>query len=182
MKLVFLHGPAASGKLTIAREISALTGLPVFHNHLVVDALLAVFPFGSAPFVELRERFWLDVFGAAAREDRSLVFTFAPEPTVSADFPDRVSALIRDAGGEAAFVRLTVSSAEQERRMTEPSRREFAKLKSVELLRELRARFDFDALEAAMPAPRLVLDTMAMAPPEAAGLIVERLELPLHRA
>jgi chloramphenicol 3-O-phosphotransferase len=182
MKLVFLHGPAASGKLTIAREISALTGLPVFHNHLVVDALLAVFPFGSAPFVELRERIWLDVFGAAAAEGRSLLFTFAPEPTVSADFPDRVRTLIEDSGGEVAFVRLTVPAAEQERRLIEPSRREFAKLRSVELLRELRGRFDFDALEAAMPPPRLVLDTMAMTPPEAARLIVEQLGLPLDEA
>lgn len=30
---------AASGKLTIARELEKLTGLGVFHNHLVVDAL-----------------------------------------------------------------------------------------------------------------------------------------------
>jgi shikimate kinase len=55
MKLVFLHGPAASGKLTIGRELAALTGLPLFHNHLVVDAVASVFPFGSQRFVKLRE-------------------------------------------------------------------------------------------------------------------------------
>jgi cytidylate kinase len=38
MRLIFLHGPAASGKLTVARAIAARTGLPVFHNHLAVDA------------------------------------------------------------------------------------------------------------------------------------------------
>lgn len=47
MRLVFIHGPAASGKLTVAKELAALTGYPLFHNHLIVDALLAVFPFGS---------------------------------------------------------------------------------------------------------------------------------------
>ncbi|MDP9995092.1 cytidylate kinase [Variovorax boronicumulans] len=39
MKLVFIHGPVASGKLTIARELGRLSGLAVFHNHLVVDAV-----------------------------------------------------------------------------------------------------------------------------------------------
>lgn len=179
MKLIFLHGPAASGKLTIARDVSALTGLPVFHNHLVVDALLALFPFGSPSFVELRERFWMDVFDAAAAERRSLIFTFAPEPTVSAGFPDRVRTRFEDAGGEAAFVRLTVPEDEQERRLTDPSRNQFAKLKSVELLRELRRGVDFEALEAAMPTPKLVVDTMAMTPPEAARRIVEALRLPV---
>src|SRR3712207_8152880 len=54
MEMVFVHGPAASGKLTVARELGLLTGLPVFHNHLVVDVLLEVFEFGSPEFVALR--------------------------------------------------------------------------------------------------------------------------------
>jgi hypothetical protein len=44
--LVFLHGPAASGKLTVARALEAAVGFPVFHNHLVVDLLTTVFPPG----------------------------------------------------------------------------------------------------------------------------------------
>lgn len=43
MELIFIHGPAAVGKLTVARELSRQSGVAVFHNHLVVDALLAVF-------------------------------------------------------------------------------------------------------------------------------------------
>ena len=61
MRLVFLHGAAAAGKLTTARELERLVGYPVFHNHLIVDALTAVFPFGTEPFVRLREEFWLKV-------------------------------------------------------------------------------------------------------------------------
>ena len=56
MRLIFIYGPVASGKLTIARLVSERTGLPLFHNHLVVDAVAAVFPFGSEAFVILRER------------------------------------------------------------------------------------------------------------------------------
>ena len=54
MHLLFLYGPPASGKYTIARIIAEQTGLPLFHNHLIVDAVAAVFPFGSANFIRLR--------------------------------------------------------------------------------------------------------------------------------
>ena len=54
MKLIFLYGLPATGKLTVAHELAAITGFKVFHNHLVVDVLLTVFDFGSPDFVRLR--------------------------------------------------------------------------------------------------------------------------------
>ena len=50
MRLTFLYGTAAAGKLTVARRLSALTGDALFHNHLVVDAVAAVFPL-FAPYM-----------------------------------------------------------------------------------------------------------------------------------
>jgi hypothetical protein len=35
--LVYIYGPPASGKLTIAGRLSELTGIPLFHNHLTVN-------------------------------------------------------------------------------------------------------------------------------------------------
>jgi cytidylate kinase len=43
MDLIFLHGSAASGKLTTARALGHHLDYPVFHNHLVVDLLTTVF-------------------------------------------------------------------------------------------------------------------------------------------
>jgi hypothetical protein len=175
MRLIFIHGPAASGKLTVARELSALTGLSVFHNHLVVDAVLAVFPFGDPAFVRLRERMWMAMFEESAKAGRSLIFTFAPEPTVAEDFPERVRALIERHGGEVAFVRLTVPRDEQEARIGNESRKAHRKLVSVSLLRELRPAFE--ACEARMPEPAVTVDTGTASPAEAAGLIAAALGL-----
>ena len=50
-----------------ARELAHITGFRLFHNHLIVDALTAVFDFGTEPFIELREQVWLAVFREAAR-------------------------------------------------------------------------------------------------------------------
>ena len=175
MKLIFIHGGAAAGKLTVARELARLTGLPVFHNHLVVDALWAVFPFGSEPFIRLREQFWLAVFRESAEAGRSVIFTFAPEGTVAPGFPDRALAAIAPFGGEMPMVRLTVPADEQERRIDNESRAEFVKLRSLELLRQWRD--DFPAAEAAMPPADLTIDTMLVQPAEAARLIAERFAL-----
>lgn len=175
MRLVFLHGPAASGKLTVAKELAALTGLPLFHNHLVVDALLAVFPFGSPGFVALRERMWLDVFAAAAAEDRSLIFTFHPEASVAPDFPQRVTALVEDAGGRVDFVALHCTADVVAARVEAPSRQASGKLSSLALLRQLEAAGAF--AYPPLPAPALTIDTGAVAPAEAAAQIRAALAL-----
>lgn len=175
MRLVVLHGRAAAGKLTVARELSGLVGYPVFHNHLVVDLLTGIFPFGSAPFVGLRERWWLDVFDGAARADRSLIFTFAPEATVLPGFPARVDQTVGAAGGSVSWVRLRVSDAEQERRVTLPGRREFHKLADVDTLRRATAASAGPAAEE--PPVDLDLDTEHHPPADAARLIVARLGL-----
>ena len=56
MNLIFMYGPPGVGKLTVARELSQLTGYKLFHNHLVVNLVYAVFDFKTKPFVELREK------------------------------------------------------------------------------------------------------------------------------
>jgi hypothetical protein len=139
MELIFLHGTAAAGKLTTARALEDLLGYPVFHNHLVVDALTTVFPFGSEPFVQLREEFWLRVFTNAARTARSLTFTFAPEATVQPGFAARAQAGVESSGGRVCFVRLVVSESEQERRIGNEDRKQFHKLSDLSTLRRLRA-------------------------------------------
>ncbi|MEQ1610158.1 MAG: shikimate kinase [Hyphomonadaceae bacterium] len=157
MKLIFIWGGAASGKLTVAQKLSELTGIALFHNHLVVDALLGKYEFGAPEFVRLREAMWMTVFDTAARAGQSLIFTFAPEPTVEPNFPERVSTVIRDAGGEVKFVRLVLSRDEQERRIANPSRSQFRKLVSLDLLREFQPSFAMS--EAEMPPADLVIDS-----------------------
>ncbi|WP_164155426.1 nucleoside/nucleotide kinase family protein [Sandarakinorhabdus rubra] len=173
MKLLFLHGPPAAGKYSIGRRVAEATGLPLFHNHLVVDAVASVFPFGSPGFVRLREAFWLSVLEQAAAEQRSLIFTFQPEPSVSPGFPAKAAALYADAGGACLFVRLHLSLEQQLVRIANADRGRFGKLQDADLLRRLHA--DFERAEAAMPASALEIDTGRTAPEEAAAHIVDLL-------
>ena len=173
MQLVFIYGQPASGKLTVARALAQRIGFAVFHNHLIVDAVGAVFPFGSPEFVHLRESMWLDVMTEAARARRSLIFTFAPEATVTDGFTERVRSELEALGGTVTFVELSVSAAEQERRIDTPERAQFGKLRSPELLHQLKNVFASSM--ARMPKPALLVDTSALAPDKAAERIAAHL-------
>jgi chloramphenicol 3-O-phosphotransferase len=144
MLLVFIHGAPAVGKLTVARELSALTGFPLFHNHLTVDLVSSLFAFGTPSFVSLREQIWLAAFAEAARNDLSLIFTFNPERTVNEEFIQKAIDVVAGAEGRVVFAELTCSESELERRMEEPSRKEFGKLASLEQYRTLKSAGAFE--------------------------------------
>jgi chloramphenicol 3-O-phosphotransferase len=173
MDLIFLHGGAASGKLTTARALSERIGFPVFHNHLVVDLLTTVFPFGSEPFVRLREELWLSVFRDAARAGTSTIFTFAPESSVEPGFSSRVVDAVEREGGRVRFVKLAVSEEVQEQRIVHESRREFHKLADLDTLRRLRATRG----EVEEPPSELEIDTDASPASASAEAIIERFGL-----
>lgn len=43
MKLVFILGDAAVGKMTVGQELMKITGLRLFHNHITIEPVLEVF-------------------------------------------------------------------------------------------------------------------------------------------
>src|SRR6266550_2819437 len=174
MKLVFIHGAPAVGKLTVAREVARLTRYRLFHNHLTVDLVGSVFEFGSEPFILLREQIWLSTFRTAAEHHVSLIFTFNPETTVRERFIQDTVDITDSLGGKVFFVELTCSQNELERRMEDPSRNEFDKLRSVAQYRALSAAgaFQFPKLP-----NDLVLDTTDASPATTAELISKRLAL-----
>lgn len=173
MDLIFLHGPAASGKLTTARALERRMGYPVFHNHLAVDLLTTLFEFGSEPFVRLRERIWLDVIADAARIGRSTIFTFTPEATVPLGFPDRLRHTVDDHGGRLRSIALQVSPEVQEARIGDVGRSEFGKLTDVAVLRSLRR----DGPMAEQPAADLVIDTEHSDPETSAETVINTFAL-----
>ena len=173
MRCIFIYGPPASGKLTVATALRDLTGLPLFHNHLAVDTALSLFEFGSPSFVRLRDIIWRSAFMEAARADRSFIFTFNPEASVPAAFVETVNTIVESAGGRIVFVSLTCSEAVIESRLSADSRKEFGKLTSLEQYRQLRADGAFAF--APMPEPDLSIDSGALSAVDAARQIHELL-------
>jgi len=170
MKLLFLYGRPAVGKLTVARAVAARTGGRLFHNHLAVNLALAVYDFGTQGFVALREKVWNDVFRQALADKLPLlIFTFNPENSVPQRFIDGLFAEVAEGGGEVIPVELVASETAIESRLGSDSRRVEGKTLNAGAYRQLRDKGVFDS--PVIAAPRLRLDTEKLSPAESAELI-----------
>ncbi|TFG61827.1 MAG: shikimate kinase [Gemmatimonadales bacterium] len=171
MRLVFLYGPPGVGKLTVATALEARSDFKLFHNHLTVNLLTEVFEFGSREFRLLREDIWLSVFREAAASGTNLVFTFAPERTVSTAFIAHVVETVHNNGGYVVFVELHCAENILRERMTSETRREWGKISSWSEYEELR---DTGVLDyGAEIVPALSIDTGESTPEDAAAEIAE---------
>lgn len=175
MQFVFLYGRPAVGKLTVAQELGTLTTYPVFHNHLIVDAVLAVHPFGSAGFVALRDALWRTAFHEIAKTTDlpGLIFTFNPENSVPQAVVDDLFQLFENAGHDIRVFELACPEVEVERRLDSPSRHDHRKLTDLKLYLRLRAEGAFDSPR--ISRNRVVIDTSEMPPAAAARAIADRL-------
>jgi adenylate kinase len=172
MELIFISGLPGVGKLTVAKELSAITAYKLFHNHLAVDLLLSVFEFGSPQFVELRESVWLSVFEQSCRAGLpGLIFTFNAENTVRQSFIGKAQEILAANGGTSCFVELVCDEDELRRRMDTPSRRQHTKLTSWAKYQELKANGAFSA--PILPAPMLIVDTGRLDPKSSALQIAQ---------
>ena len=74
MKLVFIFGNSAVGKMTVGQELAKQTGLRLFHNHIAIEPVLEVFgSFNGHVIARLREVF-LEEF--ARSNQYGLIFTY----------------------------------------------------------------------------------------------------------
>lgn len=176
MHLVFIHGPAAAGKYTVAKELAALTGFELYHNHLAVDEVLKTHAFGTPGFVAERDRLWRDFFAQFPGPDRAnIIFTFNPENTVPQAFIDWLFTEPARRGVKFASVEITADETVIESRIASKQRQQFKKLTDVVLYRQLRDSGVFAT--PIIPRTDLHIDSGKLAPAEAAGRIAVHFRL-----
>jgi hypothetical protein len=173
-QLVFLYGPPAVGKLTVAEELAQRRSFRVLHNHVTIDAVVTVLPFGTEAFWGAVGRLRRDLVAAAAREGIDLVYTyvFAPgdEPHV-----DAIAAAYEEAGGTVTFVQLVAPIDELLRRVGNASRSAHGKITEPEPLQRLLS--EHDVFTSIPGRESLTIDLGVMSAAEAAELIVGRLDV-----
>ena len=74
MKLVFLIGSGAVGKMTVGQELMKITNLRLFHNHMTIEPVLEIFgKYNGNIIAKMREM----IFEEFAKSDNyGMVFTF----------------------------------------------------------------------------------------------------------
>jgi hypothetical protein len=175
MKLLFIYGPPAAGKLTVANEIAGRTGFKVFHNHLTIDAILPVFEFGSPSFGKLVSQMRAETIAEAARQNVNLIYTFCYAKGMDDDHIGTITSAVEDNGGTVCFVLLKCSVDELNRRVTSQSRTDFKKVHDAETLGTILDNHD---LFSTVPEREsLIVDNTSLSPHAAAEMIIEHFGL-----
>lgn len=135
MKLVVIYGPPAVGKLSVARELSGMTGYELFHNHASLDAVDRRFGFGSREFNEAVVRYRAEKLTEAAKNGTNLIFTSAFIKGEHEFVAGRLREMIGAYGGEVCFVYLYADEETLLKRVKGESRKEFGKITEVDALK-----------------------------------------------
>lgn len=175
MKLLFIYGSPAVGKLTVADEIAQKTGFKVFHNHLSIDCIEPVFEFGSESFNKLIDLIRVETVAEAARVGQNLIYTFCYAKDLDDAHVERITKAVEDAGGEVCFVLLKADRKELNRRVVEDSRKKMGKAKTVEMMDFFHETYDLFS-----PVPHresLIIDNTNLSAAETAAKIIEHFRI-----
>jgi shikimate kinase len=144
MRLVFIYGPPASGKLTVATELAKLTGFKLFHNHVSIQFVQSVFEFGTKTFWRLTGKYRLEMLEEASKERVDTIFTFVYSKGEDDRFVRQVVQKIRSHGGRVCFVRLYCNREELVRRAKASQRKRTGKVGTEKILNDLFRKHNLD--------------------------------------
>lgn len=122
MKLVLLFGNGAVGKMTVGQELTKITDLRLFHNHMTIEPVLEIFgEFNSTVIEKLRRT----IFEEFAKSDKyGLIFTFmwAFDRKEDWDYIASVRSIFEPYGTEFYYVELVASAEERLKRNSTENR------------------------------------------------------------
>lgn len=184
MKLLFLFGNTSVGKMTVGQELTKITPLRLFHNHMMIEPVLEVFgSFRSDVISKLRSV----IFEEFAKSDQyGLIFTFMWAFDQSADWEyiSRIREQFALPEEDVYYVELVAPqdirlqrNATENRLMHKASKRDVEASNARLIQDDLRYRCE--SLPGEIPFPNyLRLDNSHIPPEHAARIIQEHFAFP----
>jgi shikimate kinase len=179
MKLIFLYGPPASGKLTVAELLSKRTGITLFHNHMVHDMLKVLFPFENEELTHTRShlarKFRLEIIEEAAKNNVSFITTFGQTQRDYKEYFRAVKKAVEDNNGEVVFIQLLPTKEALLDRVESPSRIG-KKLDSKDIYSQLLEEHS-GFMDSYPDIEHLRIDNSNLSPEEVCDIITEELSI-----
>lgn len=174
MNLIVLHGPPASGKLSIANELEKIIGSKTYHNHLAIDVVKPFFDFGTKEFIELVDDIRFKCLKTLLNSyNGTVIFTWCYSDPHDLSFYENLENEAANSGANIVPVFLSCSNEELEKRVVNISRKQIGKLNTVSGLQECVQRWNLVAI------PRdncIYLNTNDKTPIESAKELVKKLK------
>lgn len=183
MKLVFVIGNAAVGKMTVGQELMKITGLRLFHNHMTIEPVLEIFgQYNGEAINRLRSV----VFEEFAKTDNyGMIFTYmwAFDQQADWDYIEQVKSIFKPYGTEFYYIELVAPrevrlarNGTDNRLLNKASKRNI-ELSNQRLLNE-DARYRLESLDGEIPFENYIkIDNSNLEPDVVAQMIKERFGL-----
>jgi hypothetical protein len=109
LKLVFLIGDAAVGKMTVGQELMKITELRLFHNHMAIEPVIEVFGYYDGKSIARIRDVVFEEF--ATSDNYGLIFTYmwAFDQKSDWDNVEYVTNIFRKNGADVYYVELVAT-------------------------------------------------------------------------
>lgn len=181
MKLLFLIGNAAVGKMTVGQELMKITNLRLFHNHMTIEPVIEIFGyFDSHAIWRLREAIF-EEFAASGQYGMIFTYMWAFDQASDWDYVEHVKEIFRQKNPDVEFyyVELVASreirllrNATENRLKNKASKNDIAA--SNKRLVADDEKYRLESRDGEIPFENYIkIDNSALAPEEAARQIKE---------
>lgn len=103
MKLLFLIGNAAVGKMTVGQELMKITNLRLFHNHMTIEPVIEIFGyFDNQAIARLREVVF-EEFAASSQYGMIFTYMWAFDQPSDWDYVEHVKEIFRQKNPDVEF-------------------------------------------------------------------------------
>lgn len=183
MKLLFIIGNAAVGKMTVGQELMKITDLRLFHNHMAIEPVIEIFGYYDGEVVRRLREVVFEEF--ADSENAGLIFTYmwAFDMQSDLEYMQHVAQLFEKKGADVYCVELVApQEIRLQRNVTEnrlkhkASKRDFAF--SEKTLRDADKKHRVESLDGEVPFENYMkIDNSELEPAEVAAQIKEKFGL-----
>lgn len=183
MKLLFMIGNAAVGKMTVGQELMKITGLRLFHNHMTIEPVLEIFGQYNGKAID---RLRSVVFEEFAKTDHyGMIFTYmwAFDQQEDWDYVEKVKNIFKPYGTEFYYVELVAPrEVRLERNGTDNRLLNKASKRNIELSNQRLlnddAQYRLESMDGEIPFENYMkIDNSNLEPAVVAQMIKERFGL-----
>lgn len=181
MKLIIIFGPHAVGKMTVGQELSKITNLKLFHNHMTIDIVNDLFesmPKEKSRLINLFRKEIFETFSSS--EEYGMIFTYmwAFDRQEDWNYINYVEELFSSKGAEIYFVEFEADyelrierNKTENRLLNKPTKRNLEKSETI--FRNLESKYRLNSYDGEIKKTNYIKINNTDLSPEEAALIIK---------
>lgn len=183
MKLIFIIGNAAVGKMTVGQELMKLTGLRLFHNHMAIEPVIEIFGYYDNKVVKRLREVVFEEFVQSNNYGMIFTYMWAFDMQGDWDYIQHVTELFEKQEAEIYYVELVApQEIRLQRNVTENRLKNKASKRDLEFSERTLLNADIkhrvESYDGEIPFENYIkIDNSNLEPTEVAMMIKERFGL-----